>query len=307
MKMYPGKNLLLQNLTVLLLSLLLSASTFAESAEDDSGDQDKTKATSEPDKDAAAKPAAGGGLTDAEKQAEIRARAARAATDPSVIMTQLGFFGWTESSSDNKNIANTLLFQPVLPLSKKNVLRPALPLITTGGRDGKTGIGDLFLLDVNLNEIPAGSWGWGGVLNVPIATDKTFGSGKWEAGPMGLYINTKTLAHNKSMFGILLYNQWSFAGKSNRQSVNVFSFQPIFVHYTNWGYLGWTDIMATIDWKNDNAISFPVGLQIGKVFHGKTPVNVYIQPYYTFNNKGRDDVWGLKLSATFIKPTWLEH
>ncbi|GAG70685.1 unnamed protein product, partial [marine sediment metagenome] len=34
---------------------------------------------------------------------------------------------------------------------------------------------------------------------------------------------------------------------------------------------------------------------------------VVIQPYYTFRNKGLDNIWGLKLSATFIKPGWLKQ
>lgn len=301
--MFHSKNLLLQHLTVLLLSLLLSANVFAESAEDDSNDQGKAKATSEQDKDASAEPAAAGGMTEAERQDAI----ANAATDPSAILAQLGFFGWTTSSSDDKNISNTALFQPVLPLSKKNVLRPAIPFITTGGSNGKSGIGDLFLLDVQLNQIPSGTWGWGGVASLPIASDDTHGSGKWQAGPMFMYINKKVLAHKKSILGILLYNQWSFAGKSDRSDVNKFSFQPIWVHHTTWGYVGWTDILMTIDWENDNAVSFPVGLRIGKVFKGKTPFNAYVQPYYTFNNKGQDDVWGIKLGGTFIKPTWLNH
>jgi len=288
-------NILLQQLVVLLLSLFLSASVFAESDEDESDDQDKAKTTS-----ANADPST---MTAEEKQAAI----AKAATDPSAVLTQLGFFAWNTSSSDNKNISYTGLFQPVLPLTKKNVLRPALPIITTGGPNGKSGIGDLFLLDVQINQVSSGSLGWGAVASLPTATDKTLGTGKWEAGPMGMYINKKALADSRSIFGILLYNQWSFAGKSDRQDVSKLSFQPIFVHHTSWGYLGWTDITATIDWENDNAFSFPVGLRIGKVYPGKTPFNAYVQPYYTFNNKGHDDVWGIKLSGTFIKPTWLRH
>jgi hypothetical protein len=233
-----------------------------------------------------------------------KASLAEQATDPSAILTQLGFFFWTESSSDDKNIANTGLFQPVLPLSKKNVLRPALPIISTGGSDGEFGIGDLFLLDVNISHVATGSFGWGAVASLPTATDDTLGSGKWQAGPMIMYMN-KTLP--KDLFGILAYNEWSFAGDSDRQKVNKFSFQPIWVHHTSWGYIGWTDLTATIDWENDNRFSFPVGLRFGKVFKAKTPLNVYVQPYYTFNNRGKDDVWGIKLSATFIKPGWLKH
>jgi hypothetical protein len=288
-----------------LVSILMSVSAF--SLDENAGiDDAKDKLKKAPEAQEEAK-AGGATATAGQTQAEKELAIAKAATDPSAILTQLGFFGWTESSSDNNNIANTFLFQPVLPLSKSNVLRPALPVITTGGPDGKTGIGDLFLLDVEISQVSSGSWGWGGVASLPIATEDTMGSGKWEAGPMVMYINKKALAPKHAIFGILAYNQWSFAGDSDRSDVNKFTFQPIWVKHTNWGYVGWTDINATIDWKNDNQFSFPVGLRIGKVFHGKTPFNAYVQPYYTFNNKGKDDVWGIKLGGTFIKPGWLKH
>jgi hypothetical protein len=64
--------------------------------------------------------------------------------------------------------------------------------------------------------------------------------------------------------------------------------------------------MSTIDWENSSQISLATGLRIGKVWHGKTPMNMSIQPYY-FINEGRNDVFGMKLSVTFIKPGWLKH
>jgi len=229
---------------------------------------------------------------------------AAAATDPSAILTQLGFFAWNTSSTDNRNSTVTGLFQPVLPLSKTNVLRPALPIISSGGSDGKFGIGDLFLLDFNFVQCHKCTWGWGAVGTLPTATDDRFGAEKWSAGPGGVYLYKGV---PKNLFGFLGYNQWSFAGKSSRDDVNAFTFQLIWVGHYDWGYIGWTDQTGTIDWEHDNRLSFPVGLRFGKVFPGKTPLNLAIQPYYTFRNKGLDDVWGLKISATFIKPGWLKH
>ncbi|NOR39848.1 MAG: hypothetical protein GQ537_01405 [Gammaproteobacteria bacterium] len=108
--MNPRKTILLRQLAVVLLSLFLSASVFAESAEDESDDQDKPKAASGQETGAPAKTVHGSvdpsTMTDAQKQAAL----AKAATDPSAILTQLGFFFWTESSSDNKNIARVTFF-----------------------------------------------------------------------------------------------------------------------------------------------------------------------------------------------------
>jgi len=294
-------------LVILWISILMMSNAWAIDSDDEDAAADTDSTVTKQDTGTAGQGTVkvqGSADLHAQTDAEKAAALAKAATDPSAVLAQLGFFFWTQSSSDNKNIVNTGLFQPVLPLSKHNVLRPALPVVSTGGPDGDVGIGDLFLLDVQISKIRTGSFGWGGVASLPIATEDTMGTGKWSAGPMIMYMN-KMLP--KDLLGILVYQEWSFAGKSDRNDVSKFTFQPIWVHHTAWGYVGWTDLNATIDFENDNQFSFPVGLRFGTVFHAKTPLNVYVQPYYTFNNKGKDDVWGIKLSATFIKPGWLRH
>ncbi len=168
---------------------------------------------------------------------------------------------------------------------------------------GTTGIGDLFLLDFFLNPVKTGTFGWGIAGSVPIG-NKEFSSEKWQAGPGLIYMNKTS---DKVLWGILGYNQWSFAGDSAAQDVNLLTFQPIVVVQTNWGYWGWTDQTATVDWENDNNTSIPLGLRFGTVYKGKTPLNAAIGFYYTLNNNGRDNVYGLKITAAFIKPTWLKH
>jgi hypothetical protein len=241
----------------------------------------------------AAKPAAKGSA----------AAMAKAATDPSAILTQWGMYGWTASSSDNNLTANTALFQPVLPLTKSNLLRPALPILTTGGADGVTGIGDLFLLDLWL--IPKGkaTWGFGPVGTLPTATDKTLGKGKWQAGPGLVYLYK---GWPKDILGALYYQQWSFAGKSDRESVSESQLQIVWTHHTSWGYFGWTDIANTYDFKN-NRSSIALGPRFGKVFMAKHPLNIAATPYYKINNKGRDNVWGLKMQFTLVTPELLRH
>ena len=76
------------------------------------------------------------------------ASAAEAATDPSAILAQLGFQYWTTIPEGNDTLGDTFLIQPVLPLTKNNVLRPALAVVGTPGANRETGIGDLLLLDV---------------------------------------------------------------------------------------------------------------------------------------------------------------
>ncbi len=94
-QMFKCNGVFFHYLMVVLASLFLSTNVFAESAEDESDDQDTAKAASGQEKDTTAKAASGspdpGTMTAAEKQAAI----AKAATDPSAILTQLGFFFWT--------------------------------------------------------------------------------------------------------------------------------------------------------------------------------------------------------------------
>ena len=70
-----------------------------------------------------------------------------------------------------------------------------------------------------------------------------FSTNKWQAGPGTVYIN-KT---NKwGIWGVLAYQQWSFAGKDSAQSVSVLTGQPVLVVHKSWGYWGWTDQTITL-------------------------------------------------------------
>jgi hypothetical protein len=229
---------------------------------------------------------------------------AEKATDPSAILTQMSFQFFTENTKDDRGLATTGIFQPILPLTSGMILRPTLPIVTTGGTDGVTGIGDLFLLDLFLHNVNKATFGVGPVATVPTATSDALGGKKWTIGPNFLFLFKGV---PKNLFGILIYNEWSFAGDTDRAKVNRLSFQPVYTLHTSWGYIGWNDLPATIDWENDNALSFPVGPRIGKVWMGKTPVNLSAQLYYRINNHGRENSWGFKAEATLIMPTWLQH
>jgi len=296
----------------LLALLLLSSPSWAHDPDENDAKENEQQPAQAEDTDSEPHPT---DLSDAENAAKVAERAAAAhpppnaaaqaaamaaaATDPSAVLTQFQNFFWTTGNSDDNNISNTYLLQPVLPLTKNNVLRPALPVVNTSG---KTGIGDLFLLDIFLNPVKSGTWGWGVVGSVPIGNDE-FTTDKWQAGPALLYMNKTKPGF---LFGILGYNQWSFAGKSSAPDVNVFTYQPIFVNNKDGWYWGWTDQTATYNWKN-NYSTIPLGLRFGKVFHAKTPLNAAVGFYYALNNKGRENTFGVKFTATFIKPNMLKH
>jgi len=158
--MNTRQQLLVKATTVILMSFFMATNVWADDAEDDKdAAQDTTSKTEdtaadEPDKFDPPHDQHANSTPENESHKAGAGEAggadlAEAATDPSAILAQLGFFAWNTSSSDNHNSSVTGLFQPVLPLTRTNVLRPALPIISTAGSDGKFGIGDLFLLDYN--------------------------------------------------------------------------------------------------------------------------------------------------------------
>ena len=237
---------------------------------------------------------------------KVPANIAEQATDPSAILTQLGFFYWNSVDEDGESDGSTLLFQPVLPLSKTNVLRPALPFVSTPSPDRVAGMGDLFLLDAFFFQIPNASIGVGPVASLPIATDDKLGTGKFSLGFdfMFIYKGIK-----KTILGFMFYPQWSISGDDNRSDVRDLTWQIICVKHFKWGYIGWTEQTGVVNFEDDNNWTLPMGFRIGKVFAakgGKTLINAEVESYYTYNS-GHGDVYGLKFAVTIIKPKWMRH
>ena len=88
----------------------------------------------------------------------------------------------------------------------------------------------------------------------------------------------------------------------SRADVSELLWQPILTYHFKWGYLSWSAQQWVIDWENDNSLSIPLGVVIGKVLLGKTPWNISVEPYYTINNQDRPDEWGVKFQWTAIFP-----
>ena len=237
---------------------------------------------------------------------KIPTNMAEKATDPSAILTQLGFYSWSGVEGDGESDSGTYLFQPVLPLSKTNVLRPALPFVSTPSPDRASGMGDLFLLDEFFFQIPKATWGIGPVVSLPTATDDKLGTGKVSLGFDFVFIYKGV---KKNIFGLILYPQFSIGGDDARDDVRNLTWQIAWVKHFKWGYMGWTDQTGVVDFEHDNRATFPMGVRVGRVFAakgGKTLLNLAVQPYYTYQQE-RENVYGLKIMATLIKPEWMKH
>ena len=176
-----------------------------------------------------------------------------------------------------------LNFQPVIPVALGDdwnlINRPIVPLLyVPGAVDGLPEIGgqpqgfnDAFGLgDINYTAFfsPAKAdkliWGAGPSLTFPTATDDVLGSGKWSAGPsfVGLTIQKPIVG------GVLLRHLWSFAGDSNRRSVNQSLIQPFVNYNLDDGWYLITSPIITLDWQahsSSDRWAVPLGGGFGKL------------------------------------------
>ena len=235
---------------------------------------------------------------------------AEQATDPSAVLTQMGFFFWSTTASGNDDgDSETFLFQPVLPLTKTNVLRPALPIIGSAEPGRKTGFGDLFILDAFFFQTKKSTLGVGPVASLPTASRDEFGTGKFSVGANFIWIYKGI---KKNLSGILIYPMFSVAGDGDREDVSNLTFQLIWVrHFPGW-YFAWTDITGVVDFEDDNRLTFPLGFRFGKVFKAKHPWNMVMEPYYTYQGNSEKfgsmaNDYGVKFGFTLILPELMKH
>ncbi|HHT9135375.1 MAG TPA: hypothetical protein ACFYD2_10775 [Candidatus Avalokitesvara rifleensis] len=222
--------------------------------------------------------------------------------------------------ANNVEDADTLVFQPVLPISltrKWNLItRPTFNFILEGpipssilDRDGTEeldfshvgGVGDTVLLSLLAPYATHGLiWGVGPSLGLPTATNKRLGYGKWTAGPAGFlgYID------KKGFIGVLVEQRWSYAGWADKRvsETNIQYFAQLFLPRL-W-QIGLGNPTASIDWVADSGdqVTFPVGLNVAKMTKiGKTPVKFFLGGYYV---PVRPDVFGEEWIIRFqISPT----
>lgn len=233
------------------------------------------------------------------------------ATNPVAPILQMQFENMFVPSSFNADgYANQLFIQPVIPytLWKQPIIsRITLPLITTpdvGPIDGTTGLGDTTTLNFAMweikNEFWGGDIGFGPVIGFPTGSKDLTSSGKWQAGPNFVYINTST---EKLEWGIVAYHVWAFAnaGDSDRSDVSTTVFAPIFTkHFDHGWYVTMGDTLWSYNWETSE-LSVPLAFGGGKVFKlGGQPMNIFVTPFYDVAQPDFGNEWGFRLSLSFI-------
>jgi hypothetical protein len=120
-------------------------------------------------------------------------------------------------SDSNAHTADFLL-RPTLPLAPgkwigvPQIVRGTLPISIRPTLDGsyQSGIGDISLFDIFLLRSRGVQIGAGPLLTIPTATDRSLGTGKWQAGAAAVVVDAK----QARLLGMLLQWQHSFADKA---------------------------------------------------------------------------------------------
>jgi hypothetical protein len=223
--------------------------------------------------------------------------------------------GWDEG--DDKWFYN-LNFQPVLPLPLTRdwnlINRPVFPIfadrpvLESDGFDETGGLGDIGLVSLLSPAKTAGGflWGVGPAFIFPTASKDELGQEKWQAGPaaVGLHLGKEWI------FGAFPQHWWSFAGNDDRKSTSQTNIQ-----YFIWRLLPdqWqigTAPNILIDWKadDDNKLTLPVGLGVGKLFKiGGLPIKFILEGQYAVispDDFGQE--WNIRFTVTPVLPSLIK-
>ena len=185
--------------------------------------------------------------------------------------------------------ANQFLLRGLIPSDMwglPQLLRFTLPIATSPAMPSGyvTGLGDLTLMDIFIlpkhGEI---TFGAGPLIVLPTATDTSLGAGKWQVGAAGVVVAPQRWG---LLAGLLTY-QTSFAGSSDRDDVNLLTFQPIVnVNLSEGWYL-----RSSATWNfdlQDGDSYIPVGFGIGRVIplDSGITMNAFVEPQYTVWHDG---------------------
>ncbi len=255
---------------------------------------------------------------------------AAAAQNPIASMSSLPFQNNTYfgAGPNHDKTANVLNIQPVLPFSvgEWNIIsRTILPLIyvpsvnsgfgaaslgenTTAAGAGPRGIPETFGLgDINQTFYfsPAAPsdfiWGVGPSFNLPTATDRVIGSGKFSMGPAAVGLVTP----KPWVIGVLARQLLSVAGPNGRTDVNQTLLQP-FVNYNladGW-YLSSSPVI-TANWSaaSSQRWSVPIGGGGGRIFKiGGQPINASVQAFNYVERPSAGPDWALRLQVQLLFP-----
>ncbi|MFZ9032725.1 MAG: transporter [Anaerohalosphaeraceae bacterium] len=243
---------------------------------------------------------------------------AAAAQNPVASMYSLPFEFTFDFGADDGD-ASILNIQPVIPVTMGDwnyISRIIVPLLDLNGNsagipsipNGTTGSGDVSGLgDINytlfLSPAKAGEviWGVGPSVSFPTATDDRLGSEKYSAGPSAVFLTQP----KPWTLGLLVRNLWSFAGESDRKSVNQFLAQPFVNYNLDKGWYLTSQPVITANWNADSGDrwTIPVGGGVGKIMKiGNQPVNIRLASYWNADKPDGGPDWSIVFAFQLMFP-----
>lgn len=206
----------------------------------------------------------------------------------------------------NDRARNVMNIQPVVPVAGGKLLTRTifpvvwLPDLAKDSGFRTTGLGDVLFTAFYVPESASLIWGVGPVLELPTGGSDR-GTQKWSAGPSAVLLTQS----GSWTLGLLANNLWSFAGDSDRDSVNKGSLQYFIVRQLGQGWYVNSAPILTVNWEADseNRWTVPFGLGVGKLsFVGRLPVNAQVGGYV---NAVKPDVgpdWQLRFQLQVLFP-----
>lgn len=214
--------------------------------------------------------------------------------------------------------ASFLNIQPVIPVTVGDwnlINRIIAPLIHIDGQifglpeipnplpgDSASGLGDI---NYSLFVSPASPgkviWGVGPSLMMDTATDDQLGSGKWSTGATGVVL----VQPKPWSLGLLGRQLWSFAGDSDRDSVNQLLLEPFVNYNLDNGWYLISDMIITANWQADsgNTWTVPLGGGFGKMFEiGGQKMNTKLEAYYNVEKPDGAPDWSFSWTLQFLFP-----
>jgi hypothetical protein len=201
-------------------------------------------------------------------------------------------------------IGEDLNIQPLLPFALNSnwdlIARPNLNLVYESGPQHQFGLQDLqgsFFLTPALAKDWV--WGIGPVLQVPSATSKALGTGRWAAGP------TAAIVYQEGPWfaGLLTYQLLSFAGDRSRGSINQTYLEPQVSYNFESGWYIQCDPAMTFDWtaSQGNGWDIPAGIDIGTAFQiGTRAMTLQVGGYDFVKYPDQTPRWILRMQLTLL-------
>ena len=202
---------------------------------------------------------------------------------------------------------NVLNIQPVFPLMDgKIITRTIFPIIWIPNPYSEDEMWSTGLADILFTAFyvpPAAGktiWGAGAALEIPTGGEKR-GSEKWSVGP-SIVVLTQP---GDWTLGILANNIWSFAGNSDRASVNKTLINLFIAYQLGEGWYVNSVPIIKANWKADSGQQWtvPVGAGFGKLsFFGKLPVNMQVGAYKNVKKPDNGPDWEYRVQIQTFLP-----